>query len=78
MSHENEITEAQVRVVRTGHGANCSSVGSVIDTLFAAATLGSAVFAAVLAALKTEDVKVVGSREPPAGPAGTSPEAEAS
>ncbi len=51
MSREDEITEAQVRVVRTGHGANCSSVGSVIDTLFAAATLGSAVFAAVLAAL---------------------------
>lgn len=78
MSREDEITEAQVRVVRTGHGANCSSVGSVIDTLFAAATLGSAVFAAVLAALKREEVKVVGSREPPAGPPGKSPGAEAS
>ena len=49
----------QVLRVRMGHGANCSSIGSVIDTLFATATIGAAVFAAVLAALKTEDVKVV-------------------
>jgi hypothetical protein len=49
----------QVLRVRTGHGANCSSIGSVVDTLFATATVGAAVFAAVLAALKTENVKVV-------------------
>jgi hypothetical protein len=74
---ESEVTEAQVRVVRTGHGANCSSVGSVIDTLFATATLGSAVFAAVLAALKREDLRVVGGGEPPPDPPTTTPPAEA-
>jgi hypothetical protein len=75
---EVEVTEAQVRVVRTGHGANCSSIGSVIDTLFATATLGSAVFAAVLAALKKEDVKVVGTQQAPPEPPGETPPAEAS
>ena len=32
----------------------------MIDTLFATATVGAAVFAAVLAALKSEEVTVVG------------------
>lgn len=49
-----------VRVVRLGHGANCSSIGSVIDTLFVAAVVSGAIFAVVLAAMKEEDVKVVG------------------
>ena len=75
--HETEVTEAQVRVVRTGHGANCSSIGSVIDTLFATATLGSAVFAAVLAALKREEVRIVGGAAPPPDPPATSPPPEA-
>lgn len=57
---EREIQEEHLRAVRTGHGANCSSIGSVIDTLFATATVGAAVFAAILAALKREPVKVVG------------------
>ncbi len=56
-----ELGEHNVRAVRTGHGANCSSIGSVIDTLFATAVVGSAVFAAVLAALKKEAPTVVGS-----------------
>jgi hypothetical protein len=56
-----ELGERNVRVVRTGHGANCSSIGSVIDTLFATAVVGSAVFAAVLAALKSEQPTVVGA-----------------
>jgi len=60
MSEEKREPEVdQILRVRTGHGANCSSIGSVIDTLFATATVGAAVFAAVLAALKTEDVKLV-------------------
>jgi hypothetical protein len=46
--------------VRTGHGANCSSVGSVVDTLFASAAVGSALFAAIVAALQSEPVRVVG------------------
>lgn len=59
--------EEHVRAVRIGHGANCSSVGSVIDTLFLGATVGGAVFAAVLSAMKTEEITVVGAaREPDA------------
>jgi len=52
------LSGEQVRIVRTGHGANCSSIGSVVDTLFATAAVGAAVFAAVVAALKREDVVV--------------------
>jgi hypothetical protein len=35
-------------------------VGSVVDTLFATAAVGSAIFAAVLAALGSEPVRVAG------------------
>jgi hypothetical protein len=50
-----------VRAVRAGVGANCSSVGSVIDTLFLGAAFGGAIVAAVLAAMKEEEeVRVVG------------------
>ena len=52
-----------VRAIRLGHGANCSSIGSVIDTLFVAAVVSGAIFAVVLAAMKEEDVKVVGEDE---------------
>ncbi|CAN5760783.1 hypothetical protein BH09MYX1_BH09MYX1_31190 [soil metagenome] len=44
--------------VREGHGANCSSLGSVVDTLFASAAISGAVLAAVAAALATEEVRV--------------------
>ncbi len=54
--------EEHVLRVRTGHGANCSSIGSVVDTLFATAAVGAAVFAAVVAALKKEEVRVVGKK----------------
>ena len=56
-----ELDPANVRAVRIGHGANCSSVGSVIDTLFLGAAVGGAVFAAVCAAMKNEPVTVVGA-----------------
>ena len=46
--------DAHVRVVREGHGANCSSIGSVIDTLFATAAVGGALLAAVAAAVRDE------------------------
>jgi len=50
--------------VRVGHGANCSSIGSLVDTLFAIATVGGAVFASVVAAMGSEPVRVAGaSRE---------------
>jgi hypothetical protein len=61
---EREIEPENVLRVRVGHGANCSSIGSVVDTLFATAAVGAAVFAAVVAALKNEDVRIAGS---PAG-----------
>jgi hypothetical protein len=48
------IRPENVRAVRLGHGANCSSVGSVIDTLFLASAVGGAIFAAVCAALNDE------------------------
>jgi hypothetical protein len=54
------MTEENVRVIRLGHGANCSSIGSVIDTLFVAAVVSGAIFAVVLAAMKEEDVRVIG------------------
>jgi hypothetical protein len=72
-----ELDESNVRVVRAGHGANCSSIGSVIDTLFATATLGAAVFAAVLGALKKEDIRIVGVEEPAPGPTAKAPPPEA-
>ena len=58
MSDEESLGD-HIERVRLGHGANCSSVGSVIDTLFATAAVGAAVFAAVVAALKSEEVRVV-------------------
>jgi hypothetical protein len=54
------VKPENVRAIRLGHGANCSSIGSVIDTLFVAAVVSGAIFAVVLAAMKEEDVKVVG------------------
>jgi len=51
--------------VREGHGANCSSVGSVVDTLFLGAVAGGVVLAAIAAAMKKERVTVVGEREEP-------------
>lgn len=64
MSDDGEAPlEEHVLRVRLGHGGNCSSVGSVIDTLFATAVVGSAVFAAVVAALRSEGVRVAGRPE---------------
>jgi len=50
---------SSVQVVRLGHGANCSSIGCVIDTLFVTALAGGAIFAAIVAALAEEPVIVV-------------------
>jgi hypothetical protein len=66
-----KVEEASIRSIRQGHGANCSSIGSVIDTLFASAAIGGAIFAAVAAALSSEPVRVVGhgaDREPKKDP----------
>jgi len=60
---------AGVRSIREGHGANCSSVGSVVDALFASAVVGGAIFAAVVASLAREKARVVGTPKA----AGTAP-----
>jgi hypothetical protein len=52
--------EKHVRVVRLGYGANCSSVGSVVDTLFVVSAVSGALLAAIAAALTRERVHVVG------------------
>ncbi len=67
------IDAGNVRSVRVGHGANCSSIGSVVDTLFATAAVGSAVFAAVVAALAKEPVTVAGQPGAERGAAGARP-----
>ena len=59
-----DLSDHVVRV-RLGHGANCSSIGSVVDTLFATATAGAAIFAAVVAALAREPVRVAPASETP-------------
>ena len=62
--NQREVRPENVRSVRLGNGANCSSVGSVIDTLFLGAALGGVVFAAVCAAMKVEGITVAGARAP--------------
>ena len=65
MSDIEDVEAKNVRAVRLGHGANCSSVGSVIDTLFLTAAAGAAVFAAICAAMKDEEVRVIEPEEEP-------------
>ncbi len=73
MSEERQRDVAKhIRVVRVGHGANCSSIGSVVDTLFVGALAAGAIFAAVAAALSREPIKEAGpereaepERDPP-------------
>lgn len=55
--------EPAPKIVREGHGANCSSLGSVIDTLFLSAVAGGVLLAAVAAALKREEVRIVGEKK---------------
>jgi hypothetical protein len=59
------LKSEHVRVVRLGNGANCSSVGSVIDTLFLGAAVGGAIFAAVCAAMRDEPIRVIGDEGGP-------------
>jgi len=58
---ERPVEERHILALRAGHGANCSSIGSVVDTLFASAVIGSMVFAAALAAMKSERVTIAGA-----------------
>ena len=63
--HRRQVRPENVLRVRQGHGANCSSIGSVVDTLFATAGVGTALFAAVVAALSREAVTVSARDEHP-------------
>ena len=47
--------EGRVLAVRALPGANCSSVGSVIDLLFVAGAVGGALLVAVTAALREQE-----------------------
>ncbi len=73
------VTPEHIRALRLGHGANCSSIGSVVDTLFVTALLGGAVFAAIVGGLASEPIEVVGAGRKPAeeatgeGPGGAPP-----
>ncbi len=61
---ERRLSPKHVLVVRMGHGGNCSSVGSVVDTLFLGAAAGGALLAAVCAAMQSEEIHVVGDLDP--------------
>lgn len=54
-----EPSPDDVRALRLGSGANCSSVGSVVDTLFLTAAVSGAIFAAICAAMGDEEIRVV-------------------
>ena len=59
------VEDASIRVLRLGHGANCSSIGSVVDTLFVTSLLGGALFASIVAAFVTEPIEVIGEKSEP-------------
>lgn len=46
-----EIEPGEILAVRRGPGANCSSIGSVLDMIFLSATIGGALLVAVAASL---------------------------
>jgi hypothetical protein len=65
---EEDESDDGILVVRRGPGANCSSIGSAVEMLFLSATVGAAVLAAVVAALRpraTEAVDAHGAEPPP-------------
>ena len=52
-----------VLAVRPGPGANCSSVGSVVDMLFAAAVVAGVAYASVVASLADLEAEHEAERE---------------
>lgn len=59
MSERVQLPEG-VLAVRAGPGANCSSIGSVIDLLFGTAIVAGVVYAAVATSLGDRPIEVVG------------------
>lgn len=68
---ETPVADDGVLVVRRGPGANCSSIGSAVEMLFLSATVGTAILAAVAAALdpKDDDGEADPDEPPPPTPA---------
>jgi hypothetical protein len=62
-----DIAPEEILVVRRGPGANCSSVGSVLDILFVSAAVGGAILVGVTAALARAEPRD-GSRAPEPDP----------
>ena len=50
------IAPVKVLAIRRGPGANCSSIGSVVDMLFGAAVVGGALYAAIVASLSDREL----------------------
>lgn len=68
MSEALEDPAEGVLVVRRGPGANCSSIGSAVEMLFLSATIGTALLAAVAAALDPRDDEPDEADEPASPP----------
>ncbi len=62
------LTPEDILVVRRGPGANCSSIGSALDVLFLSAVAGSAILAAVAAALPSSRSRPPARPDLPAPP----------
>ncbi|MBP9112556.1 MAG: hypothetical protein KBF88_07080 [Polyangiaceae bacterium] len=60
-----------LRSVRLGTGANCSSIGSMVDTLFLTSIAGTALTAAVLAGFHRPKADPGEPNDPPASLEGT-------
>ena len=72
---ETPVADDGVLVVRRGPGANCSSIGSAVEMLFLSATVGTAILAAVAAALDPKDDDEADPDEPAPPPLSAPPEA---
>lgn len=72
-ARDDEDAVRGVLVVRRGHGANCSSIGSAVEMLFLSATAGAAILAAVSAALQPETGEPPPDESPSSPPDPTDP-----
>ncbi|MDO9016431.1 MAG: hypothetical protein Q8S73_10620 [Deltaproteobacteria bacterium] len=70
---ESPVADEGVLVVRRGPGANCSSIGSAVEMLFLSATVGTAILAAVAAALDPRDDDEPDDPDEPAPPPPVAP-----
>jgi len=61
------IEPDEIVVVRRGPGANCSSIGSVLDVLFLSALVGGAILVGVAAAFGRDAEPREGEPEKPGG-----------